>query len=84
MVSLPFTVLIKRVPPRLMLVIVAVFRGIGAFAIRNNMKDVYVMAALGLLDWVFHLLNLPARPLAFGLILGPILQENVRRSLMIS
>ena len=82
--SLRFAVLITRVPPRVMLIVVAIFCVIGAFAIRNDMNDVYLMAAFGLLGWVFYKLNLPATPLAFGLILGPILEENVRRSLMIS
>lgn len=83
-VALRFAVLVTRVPPRLMLVFVSVFCVVGAFAIRNDMNDVYIMAAFGLVGWVFHILNLPPTPLAFGLILGPILEENVRRSLMIS
>lgn len=82
--ALRFAVLVTRVPPKLMLIFVAVFCVIGSFAIRNDMNDVYVMAVFGLIGWVFHLVKLPTTPLAFGLILGPILEENVRRSLMIS
>ncbi len=65
-------------------VFIAVFCVIGAFAIRNDMNDVYVMAAFGVVGFVFSRLSLPVTPLAFGLILGPILEENLRRSLMIS
>jgi putative tricarboxylic transport membrane protein len=77
-------VLVTRIPPRLMYVFIAVFCVIGAFAIRNDMNDVYVMIAFGVIGFVFSRIGLPATPLAFGLILGPILEENLRRSLMIS
>lgn len=77
-------VLITLIPPRLMFVFIAVFCVIGAFAIRNDINDVYVMIAFGVVGLIFTKLDLPATPLAFGLILGPILEENLRRSLMIS
>ena len=77
-------VLITRVPPQLMYVFIAVFCVIGAFAIRNDINDVYVMVFFSVVGFVFSRLNLPVTPLAFGLILGPILEENLRRSLMIS
>lgn len=77
-------VLVTRIPPQLMFVFIAVFCVIGAFAIRNDMNDVYVMIAFGVIGFVFSRIGLPATPLAFGLILGPILEENLRRSLMIS
>lgn len=77
-------VLVTRIPPQLMYVFIAVFCVIGAFAIRNDMNDVYVMLAFGVIGFVFTRIGLPVTPLAFGLILGPILEENLRRSLMIS
>ncbi|MFC0160806.1 tripartite tricarboxylate transporter permease [Mameliella alba] len=77
-------VLVTRIPPQLMYVFIAVFCVIGAFAIRNDMNDVYVMIAFGVVGFVFSRIGLPVTPLAFGLILGPILEENLRRSLMIS
>jgi putative tricarboxylic transport membrane protein len=42
------------------------------------------MIFFGLVGYVFFLVNLPHAPLAFGLILGPVLEENLRRSLIIS
>ena len=77
-------VLVTKIPPQLMYVFIAVFCVLGAFAIRNDMNDVYVMIAFGVVGFVFSHLSLPVTPLAFGLILGPILEENLRRSLMIS
>ncbi len=77
-------VLVTRIPPQVMYVFIAVFCVIGAFAIRNDMNDIYVMIGFGVLGFVFSRLSLPVTPLAFGMILGPILEENLRRSLMIS
>jgi putative tricarboxylic transport membrane protein len=57
---------------------------VGSFAIRNNIEDVYVMVAFGLFGYVMILLGLPVAPLAFGLILGPLIEENLRRSLIVS
>ena len=57
---------------------------VGSFAIRNNITDVYIMIAFGVIGYVMNRLDIPVAPLAFGLILGPILEENLRRSLIIS
>ena len=42
------------------------------------------MIFFGLVGYIFFLAKLPPAPLAFGLILGPVLEENLRRSLIIS
>jgi putative tricarboxylic transport membrane protein len=56
----------------------------GSFAIRNLISDVFIMIFFGVLGYLFYKINLPTAPLAFGLILGPVLEENLRRSLIIS
>jgi len=56
----------------------------GSFAIRNLINDVFIMIFFGVLGYLFYKINLPTAPLAFGLILGPVLEENLRRSLIIS
>lgn len=73
-----------RAPAHVLLVIIALLCIVGAFAIRNNMTDVYVMLAFALIGYVMYGLDIPVAPLAFGLILGPILEENLRRSLIVS
>jgi putative tricarboxylic transport membrane protein len=56
----------------------------GSFAIRNLISDVFIMIFFGILGYLFYKIDLPTAPLAFGLILGPVLEENFRRSLIIS
>lgn len=75
---------LMRLPSRVLMVGIAVLCVAGSFAIRNNMNDVYMMLFFGAVGYCLYLLRLPAAPLAFGLILGPILEENVRRSLIVS
>lgn len=73
-----------RTPSHILLVIITVLCVVGAFAIRNNLADVFIMIAFGVIGYSMHKLNIPVAPLAFGLILGPILEENFRRSLIVS
>jgi putative tricarboxylic transport membrane protein len=75
---------VMRTPMHILMVGIAALSVAGAFAIRNSMNDVYIMLAFALIGYVMGLLRLPAAPMAFGLILGPILEENLRRSLIIS
>ena len=77
-------VTLMRTPSHILLVIIALLCVVGAFAIRNNVTDVYIMVAFGVIGYIMNKLEIPVAPLAFGLILGPILEENLRRSLIIS
>ena len=73
-----------RTPSHILLIIIALLCVVGDFAIRNNITDVYIMITFGVIGYVMDKLEIPVAPLAFGLILGPILEENLRRSLIIS
>jgi len=73
-----------QTPSHVLLVLITLLCIVGSFAIRNNMTDVYVMLAFGIIGYVMAALAIPVAPLAFGLILGPLIEENVRRSLVVS
>ena len=75
---------ILRVPRSLLFCLIALLCVVGAYAIRNSLVDVYIMLAFGVIGYVLILLRMPPAPLVFGLILGPILEENLRRSLILS
>jgi len=75
---------VMRMPRHVLMVAVAILCVFGSYASRNTMGDVYLMVFFGAVGLVLHALRLPAAPLAFGLILGPLLEENVRRSLILS
>jgi len=73
-----------RLPGNILMVLVAILCFVGAFAIRSSVSDVIVMVAFGIIGFTMTRLSIPIAPLAFGLILGPILEENLRRSLIVS
>jgi TctA family transporter len=73
-----------RIPYRLLYPAIIVLVVIGTYSIRYSIFDIYQLLAFGLLGYVMRLLAFPAAPLVLGLVLGPLLEENFRRSLMLS
>lgn len=73
-----------QLPGNILMVLVAILCFVGAFAIRSSVNDVIVMVAFGFIGFTMARLGIPIAPLAFGLILEPILEENLRRSLIVS
>ncbi len=55
---------------------VVMFCFVGAFAARNNASDLYVIAAFGLLGFLFERFKFPIAPLVLGTILGPLAEDN--------
>jgi len=72
------------VPYRLLYPLIMLACTIGAFSTNNNMFDVWVAMAFGVLGYVFIKLGCEPAPLLLGFILGPMLEENLRRALILS
>ena len=72
------------VPYHLLYPAIMVFCAIGVFSISNTTFDVYLMALFGLLGYVFHKLGCEPTPLLLGFILGPPMEEFLRRALVLS
>ncbi len=71
--------------PRSMLMpTVALLCVIGSYALRNNIFDVYVMFAFGLLGLAMRWLDMPVVPLLIALVLGRQIEENLRVALTAS
>jgi TctA family transporter len=73
-----------QVPYRLLYPAILLFCCIGVYSIQNNVFDVLLTAAFGLLGWVFVKLECEPAPLLLGFILGPMMEENLRRALLLS
>jgi TctA family transporter len=73
-----------KVPYRLLYPAILVFCGIGVYSINNNPFDVTVTAVFGLLGYVFYKLRCEPAPLILGFILGPMMEENLRRAMLLS
>ncbi|WP_413305927.1 tripartite tricarboxylate transporter permease [Bacillus sp. 1P10SD] len=63
---------------------VILFSIVGSYALNNSFFDVWVMAVSGVLGVVFRKLDFPLGPLILALILGPMAESNLRRSLSMS
>lgn len=75
---------VLRVPRAIMMPIVFVLCVIGPYAITQRLFDVWVMIGFGLLGFVLRELRYPMAPLVLGLILGDLLDKNLRRALTLS
>ncbi|MFV0244538.1 MAG: tripartite tricarboxylate transporter permease [Qingshengfaniella sp.] len=73
-----------RIPYRLLYPAILVLVVIGTYSIRYSIFDIYQLLAFGVLGYVLRILAFPAAPLVLGLVLGPLMEENFRRSLMLS
>jgi len=57
---------------------------VGSFALNNSVTDVWVMSAAGVGGFLFRKASIPLGPLVLGLILGPMMESNLRRALILS
>ena len=74
--------LVMRLPRRIVLVAVVVFSVVGSYALYNNLFDVYVMFAFGLLGYFLESRGVPLAPLILGMILGPLVEDKLRAGLV--
>ncbi|MDB5756801.1 MAG: putative rane protein, partial [Burkholderia sp.] len=72
------------VPYRYLYPAILVFCCIGVYTVNNSIFDVYMTAAFGFLGYVFIKLGCEGAPLLLGFVLGPMMEENFRRSLLLS
>src|SRR6188768_2449336 len=72
------------VPYRLLFPAIFVFCCIGVYTVDNKIFDVYEIAALSAVGYVLLKLDCEPAPMVLGFILGPMMEENLRRTMMIS
>jgi putative tricarboxylic transport membrane protein len=72
------------VPYRFLFPAIVTFCCIGSFTLNNNNFDVYVTAMFAIVGYLFYKLGCEPAPLLLGFILGPMMEENLRRALLLS
>ena len=73
-----------KIPYSVLFPSILFFCCIGTFSINNSLQDIYITALFGFIGYMFLRLDLEAAPLFLGFILGPMLEENFRRALLLS
>ncbi len=72
------------VPYRLLYPTILLFMGIGVFSLSNNPFDVLIMAFFGVLGYICVKLECEPAPMILGFILGPLMEENLRRAMLLA
>ncbi len=72
------------IPYRHLYPAILVFCCIGVYSVNNTVFDIYLTAIFGILGYMFTKLQCEAPPLLLGFVLGPMMEENFRRALLLS
>jgi putative tricarboxylic transport membrane protein len=71
-----------RVPYRLLFPAIMAFSAIGIYSVNNSPFEIYLTAAFGIIGFVWMKLGCSLAPLLLGFVLGPMMEENLRRALL--
>lgn len=75
---------IIKLDTKVLMPIILVLCAIGSFAMNNSMFDVYVLLIFGVIGYFMTKLSIPISPLILGIILGPMIEENFRRAMILN
>jgi putative tricarboxylic transport membrane protein len=73
-----------QVPYRLLFPAIMAFSAIGIYSVNNSSFEIYLTALFGIFGFVCMKLGFPLAPLLLGYVLGPMMEENLRRSMLMS
>jgi putative tricarboxylic transport membrane protein len=72
------------IPYKILFPVILLFCVIGAYSINNNVFEIYLMIAFGIIGYIMRKYEFDAAPLVLAYILGSMLEENLRQALIIS
>jgi putative tricarboxylic transport membrane protein len=73
-----------KVPYRFLYLAILLFCGIGVYTVSNSAAAVLLAALFGVLGYAFTRLECEPAPMILGFVLGPLMEENLRRAMRIS
>lgn len=79
-----FWVRILSIPYRILFPAIILFTCIGVYSVDKNPFDLYILLLFGVFGFFMRMLKFEMAPLILGLILGPLLEENLKRALVLS
>jgi len=75
---------IAKTPINVLIVMVFVFGGLGAYAVTNNIFDIYVMFVFGIVGYLLRIAKFDLAPIVLGMILGPIAERGLNQTMVIA
>jgi len=82
--AVPLFAAILRVPFPIIAPVIVVICAIGAYTVKNNMFDVWLMLVFGAVGYVFKKLDYPLAPMVLALVLGDAAESAFRQSMLMS
>ena len=73
-----------KVPYRLLFPAIMAFSAIGIYSVNNSSFEIYLTAAFGIAGFLWLKLGFSPAPLLLGFVLGPMMEENLRRAMLMS
>jgi TctA family transporter len=73
-----------QVPYKYMYPSILIFCSIGVYSLNNNVFDVYQTLLFGVIGYLFSKLRMEPAPLLIGFVLGPMMEEHLRRAMLLS
>ncbi len=84
LMGIPIFVKAIRIPTRILMPTIILLCIVGSYALQNSVLDIWVMLFFGVLSFIMQRLGYPVLPMLLALILGKILEEQFRMSLIIA
>jgi putative tricarboxylic transport membrane protein len=81
---IPLWVRVLKVPYPILFPLIVLFCVVGAYSLNNSASDILVMTGFGILGYLMKKLKYEGAPLVMAFVLGPMLELNLRRSLIVS
>lgn len=72
------------IPYRWLFPAIVLFCALGVYSTNNNVFDIWMVGLFGIIGFVFIKLDMEPAPLLLGMILGPMMEENLRRAMLLS
>jgi TctA family transporter len=72
------------VPYRMLFPAIMAFSAIGVYSVNSSAFEIYLTALFGVVGFVFSKLGFPPAPMLLGFVLGPMMEEHLRRAMLMS
>jgi TctA family transporter len=73
-----------QVPYRLLFPAIMAFSAIGIYSVNNSSFEIYLTAVFGVIGFVWYKLGCSPAPMLLGFVLGPMMEEHLRRAMLMS
>jgi putative tricarboxylic transport membrane protein len=81
---IPIWVRVLKIPYPVLFPLISLFCLVGAYSLRNSSADILIMLFFGVCGYLMRKLDYEGAPLVMAFVLGPVLELNLRRSLILS